>query len=161
MRVLVTGAAGFLGRNVLLSMPHSWEVVALYRPGNTNFLSFVQKHLRLEAGSPVALTFKNEDKVPHNIDLTVDKDGTQTFYKQDPLPGPITDQSSTSFKVAMCFLGMTRAWTGATALMSAKANACSLSAIFLAGILPSIILQKMQSIRTVSSSRGAMSPVLR
>jgi UDP-glucose 4-epimerase len=35
MRLLVTGAAGFLGKNALLALPSSWEVVALYRaPGD-------------------------------------------------------------------------------------------------------------------------------
>ena len=32
-----------------------------------------------------ALTFLNDDSVPHNIDFTVDQAGSQTFYKQDPL----------------------------------------------------------------------------
>jgi nucleoside-diphosphate-sugar epimerase len=41
MRLLVTGANGFLGRNVLLALPHSWEVAALYRPGNRDFLAFL------------------------------------------------------------------------------------------------------------------------
>ena len=55
-------------------------------------IAYEQKHLHLEAGSDVTVDFKNEDKVPHNMDFTVDKDGTQTFYKQDPLPGPISAQ---------------------------------------------------------------------
>lgn len=44
MRLLVTGAAGFLGRNVLLATPHSWRVVALYRPGNADFQDFIEAH---------------------------------------------------------------------------------------------------------------------
>ncbi len=44
MRVLITGAAGFLGRNALLAVPRSWQVVALYRPGNANFLTFMEAH---------------------------------------------------------------------------------------------------------------------
>ncbi len=44
MRLLVTGAAGFLGRNMLLAIPQSWQVVALYRPDNPNFLSFLEAH---------------------------------------------------------------------------------------------------------------------
>lgn len=44
MRVLITGASGFLGRNALLGMSRSWEVVALYRPGNMDFLSFLADH---------------------------------------------------------------------------------------------------------------------
>ncbi len=42
MRLLITGAAGFLGRNALLAISPSWEVVALYRPGNTDFLHFLK-----------------------------------------------------------------------------------------------------------------------
>ena len=30
MRVIVTGASGFLGRNVLLRAPRSWQITALY-----------------------------------------------------------------------------------------------------------------------------------
>src|SRR4026209_2730181 len=30
MRLLVTGASGFLGRNVLMQTPRDWEVVAVY-----------------------------------------------------------------------------------------------------------------------------------
>jgi nucleoside-diphosphate-sugar epimerase len=41
MRLLITGASGFLGRNVLLAVPSSWQVTTLYRSGNTGFLSFV------------------------------------------------------------------------------------------------------------------------
>lgn len=44
MRVLITGAAGFLGRNALLAVPRSWQVVALYRPGNADFLTFLEAH---------------------------------------------------------------------------------------------------------------------
>lgn len=53
MRVLVTGAAGFLGRNALLAIPASWEVVAIYRPGESGFLAFLAdqglRHVRPEA----------------------------------------------------------------------------------------------------------------
>src|SRR4029453_7442821 len=31
MRLLVTGASGFLGRNVLLQAPRDWDIVAVYR----------------------------------------------------------------------------------------------------------------------------------
>jgi plastocyanin len=53
-------------------------------------IAFEQKHLQFEAGADVTVDFKNEDTVPHNIDFTVDQAGAQTFYKQDPLPGPIS-----------------------------------------------------------------------
>lgn len=44
MRILLTGAAGFLGRNTLLTAPRSWKIVAVYRPGNTSFTAFMEKH---------------------------------------------------------------------------------------------------------------------
>ena len=31
MRVIVTGASGFIGRNVLLRAPRDWQIVAVYR----------------------------------------------------------------------------------------------------------------------------------
>jgi plastocyanin len=54
-------------------------------------IAFEQKHLNFEAGSAVTVDFKNEDvNVPHNMDFTVDQAGEQSFFKQDPLPGPIS-----------------------------------------------------------------------
>ena len=61
MRLLVTGASGFLGRNALLAVPSSWQVVALYRPGNTGFLSFVEAHqLRHVQAVPCDLTDREQ-----------------------------------------------------------------------------------------------------
>jgi UDP-glucose 4-epimerase len=53
MRLLVTGANGFIGRNMLLAFPHSWEVVALYRSGNHDFQAFLKAH-RLDHVYPLA-----------------------------------------------------------------------------------------------------------
>lgn len=58
MRLLITGAAGFLGRNALLTIPPSWQVVALYRPGNTDFLLFLKVH-QLHHVQPVAADLTN------------------------------------------------------------------------------------------------------
>lgn len=44
MRLLMTGAAGFLGLNALLALPRSWQIVALYRPGNSTLVDFVKRH---------------------------------------------------------------------------------------------------------------------
>ena len=40
MRVLVTGASGFIGHNVLLRAPREWEIVAVYNstPGLEEFV---------------------------------------------------------------------------------------------------------------------------
>lgn len=42
MRVIVTGASGFIGRNILLQSSRDWDVVALYH--QTPLESFVQQH---------------------------------------------------------------------------------------------------------------------
>ena len=39
-RILVTGASGFIGRNLLLVAPHSWDIVALYNR-SADFVHFV------------------------------------------------------------------------------------------------------------------------
>ncbi len=67
MRLLVTGAAGFLGRNALLAIPHSWEVAALYRPGNTDFLTFVDAH-QLHHVQPVACDLTDVRQVEQAVD---------------------------------------------------------------------------------------------
>ena len=43
MKVLVTGASGFIGKNVLLAAPPEWEVVATYRRDDS-FPDFLRKH---------------------------------------------------------------------------------------------------------------------
>ena len=43
MYVVVTGAAGFIGRNVLLRAPRDWEIFALYRR-STDFETFLSEH---------------------------------------------------------------------------------------------------------------------
>ena len=57
-------------------------------------IAYQEKQLHFAAGTAVTVDFKNDDKVPHNMDFTADQAGTQTFYKQDPLPGPISVQYS-------------------------------------------------------------------
>jgi len=42
MRLLVTGASGFIGRNLLLAIPKKWETVAVYHRSN-DFVSFLKK----------------------------------------------------------------------------------------------------------------------
>ena len=62
MRLLVTGASGFLGKNALLAIPSSWQVIALYRPGNTEFLSFLETHF-LRHVRPLACDLTDIDQV--------------------------------------------------------------------------------------------------
>lgn len=44
MRLLITGASGFLGRNMLLALPRDWEIIAPYRPENATLPAFVARH---------------------------------------------------------------------------------------------------------------------
>jgi len=67
MRLLITGAAGFIGRNALLAVPYSWQVVALYRPGNTDFLDFVEGH-QLHHVQPVACDLTDVCHVEQAVD---------------------------------------------------------------------------------------------
>ncbi|GCF10082.1 hypothetical protein KDI_36460 [Dictyobacter arantiisoli] len=69
MRLLVTGAAGFIGRNILLAVPHTWEVITLYRPGNTDFLHFLQEK-QLRHIQPVACDLTDEGQVRQAMHLT-------------------------------------------------------------------------------------------
>ena len=66
MRLLITGAAGFLGRNALLAIPKSWQVVALYRPGNSKFLAFLEAH-QLNHVQPVACDLTDEHQVKQAV----------------------------------------------------------------------------------------------
>src|SRR5712664_1463228 len=59
--------------------------------------------------------------------------------------GAITLPSSTSFRDATCFFGITSTCTGMQGLMSGNAIAPSFSATFFAGTFPATILQKTQS----------------
>jgi nucleoside-diphosphate-sugar epimerase len=43
MRIILVGASGFLGRNILLKIPRSWEVVAIYR-SSESFLQFLARN---------------------------------------------------------------------------------------------------------------------
>jgi nucleoside-diphosphate-sugar epimerase len=66
MRILITGAAGFIGRNALLATPKSWQVVALYRPDNTKFLAFL-KALQLNHVLPIPCDLTDKNQVEQTI----------------------------------------------------------------------------------------------
>jgi UDP-glucose 4-epimerase len=61
MRVIVTGASGFIGRNVLLRAPTSWQIAAVYNRA-VDFESFVAAH-RLTHVTPVKCDLTNVDDV--------------------------------------------------------------------------------------------------
>jgi len=43
MKLLVTGASGFIGRNLLLALPKDWEVIATYR-NDESFSEFINRN---------------------------------------------------------------------------------------------------------------------
>jgi nucleoside-diphosphate-sugar epimerase len=89
MRLLVTGASGFLGRNVLLAVPSFWQVVALYRPGNTGFLSFIEDH-QLHQVLPVACDLTHIDQVQHAMSqVGKDFDSCLALASNTSIPGSI------------------------------------------------------------------------
>jgi nucleoside-diphosphate-sugar epimerase len=66
MRVLVTGASGFIGRNVLPALPRDWDVVATYRRDDA-FPAFVRdrglahvKALKADLAEPAGLAALDE-----------------------------------------------------------------------------------------------------
>lgn len=61
MRVLVTGASGFIGRNVLLRAPRDWDIVAVYHR-SADFTAFVDEH-RLSNVEPVLCDLLNRGDV--------------------------------------------------------------------------------------------------
>jgi UDP-glucose 4-epimerase len=89
MRLLLTGASGFLGRNALLSIPQTWEVVALYRPRNTTFLHFVQTH-QLKHVKPVACDLTDEFQVKQVMNLAGKNfDSCLALASNTSIPGSI------------------------------------------------------------------------
>jgi UDP-glucose 4-epimerase len=61
MRLIVTGASGFIGRNVLLRAPREWEILALYHHA-TDLEAFVARH-RLAHVRPIACDLLDEAAV--------------------------------------------------------------------------------------------------
>jgi UDP-glucose 4-epimerase len=66
MRVLLTGASGFIGRNVLLRAPRDWNIVAVYHR-SADFTTFVEEH-RLTNVDPVLCDLLNRGDVDHLVD---------------------------------------------------------------------------------------------
>lgn len=88
-RLLITGAAGFLGRNALLAIPHWWQVVALYRPGNTEFLAFLETH-RLHHVQPLACDLTDGRQVEQAISQAGGRfDSCLALASNTSIPGSI------------------------------------------------------------------------
>ena len=61
MKLILTGASGFIGRNVLLRAPREWEILALYHQA-TDLEAFVSRH-RLAHVRPVKCNLTDEAEV--------------------------------------------------------------------------------------------------
>jgi nucleoside-diphosphate-sugar epimerase len=61
MRVIVTGASGFVGRNVLLRAPREWEILALYHHA-ADLEAFIARH-RLAHVTPIRCDLVDEADV--------------------------------------------------------------------------------------------------
>jgi UDP-glucose 4-epimerase len=61
MKLILTGASGFVGRNVLLRAPRDWEILALYHHA-TDLEAFVSRH-RLAHVRPVKCNLTDEAEV--------------------------------------------------------------------------------------------------
>jgi nucleoside-diphosphate-sugar epimerase len=68
MRVIVTGASGFIGRNVCLRAPRDWQVFALYRHSE-EFETFVKTH-HLANVTPVRCDLLDEVQVRELSEVT-------------------------------------------------------------------------------------------
>lgn len=89
MRLLITGASGFLGRNALLALPSSWQAVALYRPSNTTFLPFLKTH-QLHHVQPVACDLTDVRQVLRAISqVGKDFDSCLALASNTSIPGSI------------------------------------------------------------------------
>lgn len=89
MRLLITGASGFIGRNVLLALPRTWEVVALYRSENSEFLRFIQLH-QLGHVQPVRCNLTDAQQVNHAISqVGGDFEGCLALASNTSIPGSI------------------------------------------------------------------------
>src|SRR3989442_14310048 len=98
MRLLITGAAGFMGRNALLALPHSWQVAALYRPGNTDFLDFAESH-QLHHIQPVACDLTDVCQIEQAVDQVGGRfDSYIPLARNTSIPlsigQPVTDQAA-------------------------------------------------------------------
>ena len=71
MRVIIPGASGLIGRNILLGAPQSWEIVAVYR-NDENFPSFVE-----ELNSGRIETQKCNLLNPNDLRLLTKKNGSK------------------------------------------------------------------------------------
>ena len=78
MKLLVTGASGFIGHNVLLRAPRDWEIVAVYN-STPGLEAFVKTH-RLTNVRPMRCDLLNEADVQRlNREIGAKPDALRTL----------------------------------------------------------------------------------
>lgn len=70
MRLLVTGASGFIGRNLLLKIPREWEVVATYNK-SVDFVHFLSENV-LENVQAIRVDLTNATETEKKLRLKFD-----------------------------------------------------------------------------------------
>ena len=93
MRIIVTGASGFIGKNLILSFPPEWQITALFY-NNNKFFNFL-KERKLKNVKPFQCDLREEKDV-ENLFSQVGNDFDVCVYlsaKVD-IPGSVTDPVS-------------------------------------------------------------------
>ena len=99
MRVIVTGASGFIGKNFLLNAPKDWEIIAVYN-NNKRFISFL-KWSKLNNVEPIKCDLRSLKEVENLFSTHNDFDvclylasNTSTLYS---IENPIADLETNTF----------------------------------------------------------------
>ena len=91
MKVLITGASGFLGRNLVLNLPKNWKIIATYLNDNT-FPSFITKNgldnvvpIKIDLSSNIS--FKSVDDYYKSYDVCVflAANGDPAYSEEEPV----------------------------------------------------------------------------
>ncbi len=93
MKIIVTGASGFVGRNLLISFPQDWDVTALFYQ-DTKFLSFLEQG-RLKNVKPFRADLRQDEEVRHLFAKTGNSfDVCVYLTAKVDIPGSVTDPVS-------------------------------------------------------------------
>ena len=92
MKVIVTGASGFIGKNVILKVPNTWKVIALYCHAS-DFPQFIKQY-QLTHVEPIQCNLteiqkvealNNQYKGGFDLCIYLAANGNPAFSEEDPL----------------------------------------------------------------------------